>query len=79
MPTTLVASILLLYRKGISEEQLLKNVSWLGMALTKRGAIVAADGGLPNQSTLKIGLKHLEDYIIKKRNIYKPKVTPQDN
>jgi glycerol-3-phosphate O-acyltransferase len=79
MPTTLVASILLLYRKGISEEQLLKNVSWLGMALTKRGAIVAADGGLPNQSTLKIGLKHLEDYIVKKRNIYKPKVTAQDN
>ena len=33
MPTTLLASIILLYRKGISEEQLVKNVSWLGMAL----------------------------------------------
>ena len=33
MPTTLVATIMLLYRKGISEETLLKQVNWLGMAL----------------------------------------------
>lgn len=32
MPTTLVATILLLYRKGISEETLFKQLMWLGMA-----------------------------------------------
>lgn len=33
MPTTLVATIMLLYRKGISEETLLKQINWLGIAL----------------------------------------------
>jgi len=44
------------------------------MALHQRGAIVTTDGGLPSDNTLKIGLKHLEDYIVMKRNIYMPKV-----
>ena len=48
------------------------------MALTRRGAIVTNDGGLPNESTLKIGLKHLKDYIVKKRNFYMPKVVGTD-
>ena len=33
MPTTLVATIMLLYRKGISKETLLKQINWLGIAL----------------------------------------------
>jgi predicted DNA-binding transcriptional regulator len=48
MPTTLVASILLMYRKGISEANLVEKASWLGMALNQRGAVVATDGGLPH-------------------------------
>ena len=75
MPTTLVASILLMHRKGISEDELVKKVGWLGLALNQRGAVVATDGGLPNSNTLKIGLKHLEDYIVLKRNFYLPKVS----
>jgi len=49
------------------------------MALNNRGAIVASDGGLPHLNILNTGLKHLEDYIVKKRNIYKPKVSMKDN
>lgn len=45
------------------------------MALGQRGAVIASDGGLPNQNTLKIGLKHLEDYIVLKRNIIMPKTS----
>ena len=45
------------------------------MALNQRGAVVATDGGLPHLNTVQIGLKHLEDYIIHKRNIYKPRVS----
>jgi hypothetical protein len=78
MPPVLLASILLQYRKGISEEKLLQKISCLGMALTRRGAIVTNDGGLPNESTLKLGLKHLNDYIVKKRNFYMPKVVGND-
>ena len=48
MPPTLVASLLLFYRKGISEDQLVKKVAWLDIALNQRGAIVATDSGLPS-------------------------------
>lgn len=78
MPTNLVSAILLMYRRGISEDQLVKKVAWLGLALNQRGAVVATDGGLPHENTVKIGLKHLEDYIVLKRNIYKPKVSEGD-
>jgi len=74
MPTTLVAAVLLMYRNGVSEAKLHQSVSWLGMALSQRGAIVQTDGGLPNKNTMETGLKHLNDYIIHKRNIYKPNV-----
>jgi glycerol-3-phosphate O-acyltransferase len=36
MPTTLVASILLLYRKGISRSELETKVGWLGMIINER-------------------------------------------
>jgi glycerol-3-phosphate O-acyltransferase len=75
MPTTLIATILLMFRKGISEAKLQELASWLGMGLTKRGVVCATDGGLPNESTVQIGLKHLNDYIIHKRNIYMPHVS----
>lgn len=59
MPTHLVASIVLLYRKGISEETLLKKITWLGIACRQRGVLLS-DSGLPDSTTLKIGLKHLD-------------------
>jgi hypothetical protein len=33
MPPNLVATVMLLYRKGISADQLAKKVAWLGMNL----------------------------------------------
>ena len=62
MPTTLVATIMLLHRKGISEENLLKQINWLGMALVTRGAKLS-DSNLPDETTLTIGLKHLKDFL----------------
>lgn len=78
MPTHLVATVILLYRKGISEENLLRKIMWLGMACLQRGAKLS-DSGLPDSTTMKIGLKHLNDYIIKKRDILMPKVKYGDN
>ena len=72
MPTTLVATILLLYRKGISEATLLKQVNWLGMALVQRGALLS-DSGLPDETTLRLGLRQLNDHVIKKRDVLMPK------
>ena len=74
MPTCLVATIILLYRKGISESTLIEHLTWLGMALVQRGAKLS-DSGLPDSTTLTIGLKHLRDFLVKKRDIIMPKVT----
>lgn len=75
MPTALVATILLLYRKGIAEETLLQKITWLGMAIKQRGAHLS-DTGLPDQTTLAIGLKHLKDYYVQKRDVIMPVVRP---
>ena len=74
MPATMVATLILLYRKGISIPTLAKKMSWLGMALLKRGVTLSSDEGLPSETTLKIGLQHLYEYLTQKRDILAPKV-----
>lgn len=74
MPTNLVASVILLQRKGINEKDLEDKVRWLGQTLAQRN-ICLSTYGLPSVNTLKIGLQHLGDYLVKKRDIYAPKVT----
>ena len=44
------------------------------MACLQRGANLS-DTSLPDQTTLKIGLKHLASFLVKKRDIIMPKVT----
>lgn len=43
------------------------------MACLQRGAKLS-DSGLPDETTMKIGLKHLKDYFIKKRDVIMPVV-----
>mmetsp|Transcript_12191 Transcript_12191/g.20541 ORF Transcript_12191/g.20541 Transcript_12191/m.20541 type:complete len:650 (+) Transcript_12191:758-2707(+) len=64
MPTTLVAAILLLYRKGISKDELEQKVSWLAMIINERGANFCNDYGLPGKNTIDIGLDLLDSYIV---------------
>jgi hypothetical protein len=63
MPTTMVASLILLYRKGISHSELEQKMLWLGMILKERGAKLNNDFGLPGLNTIKIGLEHLSGYL----------------
>ena len=74
MPCTLVATILLLYRKGISEAEMNQKIKWLGNALLQRGIVVSDDTGMPSQTTTNIGLKQLEGQIVRRRDIMMPKV-----
>ena len=76
MPSTLVSTIILLHRKGISEANLIKQVSWLGLNLLQRGVTLSGDqSNIPSETTVKIALNHLEDYVTLKRNVIAPKVT----
>ena len=79
MPTTMVASIVLLYRKGISKQELRQKVEWLGMILHDRGANFATDNGLPGASTMDLGLEHLGAYLEEKAGIFEPKLVRGDH
>jgi len=79
MPCTLVSAILLLYRKGISETELQQKVKWLGMALLQRGITVGDDAGIPTQTTVNIGLKQLDEFVVRKRDVVMPKVAIGEN
>jgi len=79
MPCTLVATILLLYRKGINENELVQKVKWLGMALIQRGIKVADDAGIPTATITNIGLKQLEGQYTRKRDFIVPKVVVGDS
>ena len=78
MPTTMVASIMLLYRRGIAKKELEQKVDWLGMILNDRGANFANDLGLPGKHTLQIGLEQLDSYVTNKAGIYEPKLIKGD-
>jgi len=79
MPCTLVATILLLFRKGINEAELVQKVKWLGMALIQRGIKVADDTGIPSATITNIGLKQLEGQYTRKRDFIVPKIVVGDS
>jgi glycerol-3-phosphate O-acyltransferase len=72
MPTNMVASLILLYRKGISHSELSQKMTWLGMIIKERGAKFNNDTGLPGVNTIKIGLEHLNSYLENISGIYSP-------
>lgn len=76
MPTTIVASLILMNRKGINEKDLLKKALWLGQTLKKRNILLQTQG-LPTKNTIQIGLEHLKDYLENKRGSFQPNITPQ--
>lgn len=47
MPTTMVASIILLYRKGISKTELSLKIEWLCTIINERDSNFNSDFGLP--------------------------------
>jgi len=68
--TALVATILLINRKGISIEDLVSKVNWLREDITQRGGIVAYEGTTPD--LVDSGLKLLQNVTSIVRNTYVP-------
>lgn len=52
MPTTIVASLILLYRNGISRDELAKKTTWLTLVINDRGARFGSVSGLPGSNTM---------------------------
>lgn len=74
MPTTMVASIILLFRRGISKDELSRHIEWMSMLINERGANFGNEVGLPGQNTMKIGLEHLKNYLEFNGKIIAPKI-----
>jgi len=69
MPTSIVASILLMRRKGIAEEQLVKKTEWLISEIRQRKGIVGTDFA---HVAVKTALFHLKDLTERKKDIFHP-------
>ena len=79
MPTTIVASIIMLYRRGISRQELAKKTQWLSMVINDRGATFGNIVGLPGSNTMAIGLEHLSSYLNIKGDMIEPNVSTEEN
>jgi len=49
------------------------------MALLQRGITVSDDTGMPNQTTVNIGLKQLKNQVVQRRDILMPKIGIGEN
>lgn len=58
MPTAMVSAVLLQHRRGITNEDLVKQIKWLGKELQERGVILP-DYSLHPVNCVKHGLRHL--------------------
>lgn len=68
MPTSLVAAILLMHRKGVMEQVLANKVEWLSQEIIKRGWKV---GSINEHSTVNMALRNsirlMSDLIIQNK------------
>ena len=76
MPTSICASILLMYRKGISQDELIKQVGFLINALRERNAPMTAYSNSPKTCVAK-GTFHLNETVGKKKEVFEPRVIPK--
>jgi len=76
MPTSICASVLLMHRKGISEDELTKQVDLLISMLRLRKAILPAACNNPKICVTK-GTFHLNETVGKKKEIFEPRVKPK--
>lgn len=71
MSTGIVSSVLLMHRKGISEDLLIKTVNWISKYILKKGYKI---GGInENSSTIAVrnAISHLSEITVKtKKNIF---------
>lgn len=76
MPTSIVASIILMNRKGLIEETLVKKTEWLIPEILKRGGKVTTEFVLV---TAKQAVSHLDNLLEKKRDIFHPSYTAKND
>lgn len=78
MPTALVAAVILMHRKGISEDYLVEKVEWLGNELVKRQSKLGSMNENSTSIAVRNAINHLEAIISKtKKDIFELSVSPK--
>lgn len=79
MPSTLLSAVLLMHRRGVSEDELIKKVEWLRDEIKVRGFKTAGiDGG--NASTaVRNALGHLNSVVRHKKDLFEPSVSMESD
>jgi len=78
MPTALVAAVVLMHRKGISEDSLVERVEWLGNELVARNSKLGSMNENSTSIAVRNAINHLEGIITKtKKDIFELSVSPK--
>eukprot|EP00916_Digyalum_oweni_P011108 GHVL01018457.1.p1 GENE.GHVL01018457.1~~GHVL01018457.1.p1 ORF type:complete len:1150 (+),score=170.16 GHVL01018457.1:27-3476(+) len=78
-PTSLVATILLIYRKGLREDDLVNEVEWVRDAIAQRRGFLASNltGGCA--TAVRTSCNFLNKQIEKKKDVFDPIVSPKED
>lgn len=79
MPTAIVATVILMYRKGIKEEELVSQVEIIAQELACRGIKVATINASTPSVAVKMALTHLDNLLNKKKDIFHPSVSAKSD
>lgn len=79
MPTAIVASVILMHRKGVNEEELIKKVEWVASELFNRGIRVGTINERSPTIAVKSAITHLETLLKKKKDIFHPFVAAKSD
>lgn len=77
MPTNIIASILLMYRKGVTEELLVSRSEWVASELSKRNKKIGSVADNSNQIPVRSAIKLLDKIIMRKKDMFGLQVTPK--
>eukprot|EP00742_Colponemidia_sp_Colp-10_P010413 GILJ01011431.1.p1 GENE.GILJ01011431.1~~GILJ01011431.1.p1 ORF type:complete len:1177 (+),score=214.25 GILJ01011431.1:40-3570(+) len=77
LPTQMVATMLLMHRRGISEDLLIKRVEWLRDQIALRGGRLGIMNGGSAQMAVKNAIGHLANIVDRRKDIFEPSVTPR--
>ncbi|OMJ82851.1 hypothetical protein SteCoe_16318 [Stentor coeruleus] len=79
LASTLVAAVLMMHRRGVSEDELIKKVEWLRDEVKFRGYRVAGLGAGNASIAVRNALNHLDSVVRHKKDLFEPSVTVESD
>mmetsp|Transcript_32012 Transcript_32012/g.31710 ORF Transcript_32012/g.31710 Transcript_32012/m.31710 type:complete len:821 (-) Transcript_32012:23-2485(-) len=79
MPTSLVAAVLLMHRRGVSDDELVSKVEWLRDEIKIRGWKVGGVDSGSAQGSVRNAISHLGSTISHKKDVFEPSISMRDD